>query len=342
MSHPLNVVIRLLWPLVRIWRKYRYPNKLRMYEKKLLLNYQFPEKENLAPRLIFMLDEHFSQGGFVDRVKGIVSAFYFSNISGLNFCIYFKDPTDPFFKVINEKNVSVVTQSIDLVFAQGQSFPIVWYNYLPKTSLEIVNRLKEKCEYHLYCNMDALPLLLQNKESYPLIWSNIFHTVFDFQHISNKVFDEPYFFGQAIGIHLRFIGLLGDFKDLRDIQLTEEKKNAMEVWCRETIFQIAKENPGVRINIVSDSRLFLDSFKSNLISTEFESRICIENGEIGHTAIDKSEEIFIKTVNDYIGLSNCKKVYQLRYGKMHKSDFSRYAAMVNLAPYEIIEPDVEN
>jgi hypothetical protein len=148
--------------------------------------------------------------------------------------------------------------------------------------------------------------------------------------------------GKTIGIHLRFIGLLGDFKDLRDIQLSEEIKNSMEEWCRYTIFQIAKENVDSIIYIVSDSRLFLDKLKSNLISTEFKSRICINDGEIGHTAVVKSEEVFIKTITDFIGLSRCTKVYQLRYGKMHKSDFSRYAAMVNLIPFEIIEPDVKS
>jgi len=342
MLQPFKGFIRLIWPLIRKWRKFRYPEKISMYEKNLLLNYQLPEKKNLIPRIIFMLDENFSQGGFVDRVKGIVTAYYISNITGLPFCIYLKDSTDPIFKILNEKHLTILNQSTDLVFSQGQSVPIVWYNYLPKTSSDILNRLNGNYEYHLYCNMDALLLLIQDKKSYPLVWSNIFHTVFDFQLINKSVFADTLLIGKTIGIHLRFIGLLGDFKDLRDIQLSEEIKNSMEEWCRYTIFQIAKENVDSIIYIVSDSRLFLDKLKSNLISTEFKSRICINDGEIGHTAVVKSEEVFIKTITDFIGLSRCTKVYQLRYGKMHKSDFSRYAAMVNLIPFEIIEPDVKS
>ena len=340
MSQPFTILIRLIWPLVRSWRKYRYPEKINRYEQDLLLNYQLPARALLIPRIVFMLDENFSQGGFVDRVKGVVSAYYLADITGLPFCIYLKDSTDPIFKILNEKHVTILNQSTDLVFSQGQSVPIVWYNYLPETSSEVLNRLKGNCEYHLYCNMDALPLLIQDKKSRPLSWSDVFHKVFNFQQISKSVFTDTLLIGKTIGIHLRFIGLLGDFRDLRHIQLSEEIKNSMEEWCRHTIFKIAKENFDSIIYIVSDSRLFLDRLKSNLISTEFESRIYIENGEIGHTAVVKSEEVFIKTITDFIGLSRCAKVYQLRYGKMHKSDFSKYAALVNLTPFELIEPNV--
>ena len=308
-----------------------------MYEQNLLLHYQFPAREFLIPRIVFMLDENFSQGGFVDRVKGVVSAYYLADVTGLPFCIYLKDPSDPILQILNENQVTILTQSTDLIFSQSQSVPIVWYNYLPKTSSEVLNRLKGNYEYHLYCNMDALPLLLLDKKNHPERWADIFHKVFHFKLIRKSDFDFSPLKGKMIGIHLRFIGLLGDFRDLREVQLSEKNKNTMVEWCQQTIFQIAKANPDSIICIFSDSRLFLNRLKSDLISTELESRIYIEKGEIGHTAIVKSEEVFLKTISDYIGLSRSGKVYQLRYGRMHKSDFSRYAAITGRVPFEILE-----
>lgn len=308
-----------------------------MYEQNLLLHYQLPARKILIPRIVFMLDENFSQGGFVDRVKGVVSTYYLSEVTGLPFYIYLKDPSDPILQILNEKNVTILTQSTDLIFSQSQSVPIVWYNYLPKTSSDVFNRLNGDYEYHLYCNMDALPLLLQDKKDHPVRWADIFHKVFDFEIIRKSDFDFSPLKGKSIGIHLRFIGLLGDFRDLRDVQLSEKSKSTMVEWCQQTIFEIAKANPDSTIFIFSDSILFLNRLKSDLSSTDFKSRIYIEKGEIGHTAIVKSEEVFLKTISDYIGLSQSGKVYQLRYGRMHKSDFSRYAAITGRVPFEILE-----
>jgi hypothetical protein len=42
-------------------------------------------------------------------------------------------------------------------------------------------------------------------------------------------------------------------------------------------------------------------------------------------------------IEDFIGLSSCNKVIQIRYGKMHRSEFSKYAAIAGLKQFELIE-----
>jgi hypothetical protein len=68
-------------------------------------------------------------------------------------------------------------------------------------------------------------------------------------------------------------------------------------------------------------------------------KLVLDPVSIGHTALENAAGVFEKAVIDFNSLSSCKKVYQLRYGKMHNSDFSRYASMVNSNEFELVESD---
>jgi hypothetical protein len=143
---------------------------------------------------------------------------------------------------------------------------------------------------------------------------------------------------ESIGIHLRFIGLLGDFKDLRQYVLPEEQKIRMLEWCREKIYKIANEHD-VPIIVVSDSAVFLKSLMVDSKTHWLFPKLFLDPVSIGHTALENAADVFEKAVIDFNSLGSCKKVYQLRYGKMHNSDFSRYASMVNSNDFELIESD---
>ncbi len=66
-------------------------------------------------------------------------------------------------------------------------------------------------------------------------------------------------------------------------------------------------------------------------------RFYIESSHLGHIYIDKKTEIFEKAVADFLSLSLCIKIFQIRYSKMHNSDFSRYASYVKNTDFELIE-----
>lgn len=168
-------------------------------------------------------------------------------------------------------------------------------------------------------------------------WSAAFKRIFDvskFGYIDNQMENGSGY----IGIHLRFIGLLGDFIDLRNHSLSELEKKEMKDWCKNQILKICLQNDSP-VLLVADSSEFLSEFKSEMEHQRMSHRFLIDSTAIGHTALDDSENIFKKTVIDFNSLSRCRKVFQLRYGKMHNSDFSRYAAMVNINDFELVEND---
>ena len=144
-----------------------------------------------------------------------------------------------------------------------------------------------------------------------------------------------------MGIHLRFIGLLGDFKDLRNYDLVQEHKIGMIEWCENKILEIGMKNPEYLLKIVSDSSGFLSELLTKEKFASLRLRLQVDSSNIGHTALNVNDIVFKKTVDDFIGLRSCEKVIQLRYGKMHRSDFSRYAAISGLKEYELIEYNVD-
>ena len=181
-----------------------------------------------------------------------------------------------------------------------------------------------------------MPYYFTNLDDAVKCWSIIFNNVFSF---SNNYFILPessrnY---KKIGIHLRFTGMLGDFSDISFHNISLIEKNLMIEWCFKNVISLTNKYEDAFISIVSDSKIFLNILENSFELNRIRNQVFIEIAYIGHTATDASGEVFIKTVCDFITLSECEKVYQLRYGKMHKSDFSRYASMVNLQEFELFE-----
>lgn len=319
---------KCIWPIVHKWRKLVYPVKLWKYEQQLLVKYTINGINPLDRTLIFMQDINFSQGGLVDRVKGIVSASFLANKFKFKFKVYFMDSNDPLINFLCGKSIEIITDKSKLNFDKHFSQPVVWYNYIPGNQALIEKRLLSKNEIHLYCNMNLVQIFKNSELELQTVWSSIFNKIFSF---------PPSNLENSLGIHLRFIGLLGDFKDLRTHELSCKDKLEMIAWCENIILEIGKAHPGLLLLIVSDSSTFLKSLLEKEKFNSIKHRFQIDSSNIGHTALSSDDDIFKKTVSDFMDLRSCNKVIQVRYGKMHKSDFSRYAAMSSLKQFELIE-----
>jgi hypothetical protein len=319
---------KLIWPLVRLWRKTTYPIKLRKIEKYIYRNYNHEGKLKAGLGIVFMQDNYFTSGGLVDRTKGLVSSYFLSQYYQLPFSVYFSDVNDPFIAYLKSDIINIITEQSEINYDKSVAKPVIWYNYLPDKVALIKRSLFSKREIHLYSNENVLHLYTENEGVMKAAWSGIFKRIFEIPILDIQ---------NTIGIHLRFIGLLGDFMDLRNHEVNPEQQLAMIEWCENKILEIGIAHPEVKLKIVSDSSNFLEALNRNTKFEDLKHRFCIDISCIGHTAINKDRFIFKKSVEDFIGLSSCNKVIQIRYGKMHRSEFSKYAAISGLKQFELIE-----
>lgn len=307
------------------------------YERQLLRHYKSNTGDCRLTGIVSMQDNVFSSGGLVDRIKGVITGYFLARELGLDFYIFFADINDPMISILKKENVSLVFDKNQLNFSKKFSTPHVVYNYRPGCFSDVRLKIKSKKQIHFYSNMDLLFLVHNDENTKDRVWSTMFHHLFDTVKYGCLPIISK-FNSESIGIHLRFIGLLGDFKDLRQYVLPEEEKMHMLEWCREKIYKIASQHDAP-IVVVSDSTVFLKSLLVDSKKNGLFSKLILDPVYIGHTALENSAGVFEKAVIDFNSLSSCKKVYQLRYGKMHNSDFSRYASMVNVNDFELIESD---
>jgi hypothetical protein len=333
----LKNLIKIFWPIIFMFRRKIYPFKIRNIQKKIHKKYNSSNCKEFKSGLILMFDNHFSQSGFVDRLKAIVTAYYISKKANIRFYIYFSNQNDPLINIINKSAVELLLNSSQLCFCKKKCFPIIWYNYLPKKNKNFILKFNDKKQFHFYSNMDIIPFTYLKTADANKCWSDIFNKIITLSNFNHKSKEKLLKFNNTIGLHLRFVGILGDFKDLREYNISLIEINLMIEWCIKNVLILVKKYENSSIIIVSDSQEFLKILDNCEVLNLDKNRIYFESAFISHTAIDKSDNVFKKTVSDFIRLSECKKVYQLRFGKMHKSDFSKYASLINLNEFELIE-----
>lgn len=188
---------------------------------------------------------------------------------------------------------------------------------------------------HLYCNVNILPVFSNNLSEMAELWSKNFNKIFtfDIKSLINYDFNK----NQTIGVHLRFMDTFGDFNDLKDSSYTLDYRLSCINWCIDILLKLFSDFPKNNFLIVSDSKYFLDCCKNLQVISSQKNRFFIDSDLIGHIHLINDFQIFNKAVSDFISLSLCDKVFQIRYGFMHNSDFSRYASYVNLSDFELIE-----
>jgi hypothetical protein len=227
----------------------------------------------------------------------------------------------------------------DINYSVWQSRPVLLYNLFSITRRQIMYFFRgRKLQYHIYCNMDL------SKQFYPaltneelnIIWRKNFESLFVF----DKYFENivPLLFGVAkniCGIHLRFVSLLGDFKEVANHALPDDEKKSLISKCIIHIKQIVSVDEYDKYLIVSDSISFLHDLKEELLINGQAEKVVILSGPIAHIDINHNEDVLKKTVLDFYLLSRCRVVYQILAGKMYNSQFCRYAAVLGNAEYRI-------
>jgi hypothetical protein len=335
MIYFLNKIVKIIWPIVFRIRKVIYLFHIRQYERQLKKKYNECKPTTYLTGLIFSIDENFQHGGLVDKMKGIVSAYYLSKIASINFYIFFSDPLNPLINIVNSSVINVITDRKHLSFSNKISSPIIWYNYSPISKKYILRRLKNNIQIHFYCNINILPVFKKDQSEIIFEWSKIYNDIFK-KYLTNQI-NPLYINNKYIGIHLRFIDLFGDFSDLKISHYSNEHKILCLNWCVDKLNDLFNKYKNFNFLIVSDSKYFLDHCKRLPYVSMNKDKFIINSNNIGHIYINKDLDTFKKTVSDFISLSLCYKVFQIRYSGMHNSDFSRYASYVNLSDFILID-----
>lgn len=139
--------------------------------------------------------------------------------------------------------------------------------------------------------------------------------------------------GGYVSVSLRFMELLGDFKDQEAVSqsLPEDEQEALIERCMEQLKRIIhREAKGRRVFVASDSRKFLDRAATL-------PEVYTVPGDIVHVRYRGSEEAYMKTFVDLLLLRGADKRFLLKTGKMYNSGFPKFASWIGNHKFKLIE-----
>lgn len=289
--------------------------------------YRGPGKKDTV--LIMVLDGSLQHGGFVDRLKGIVSFYALAKRYGWSFQIHYSNP----FSLIDffqENELNWHCSEVDKTWPCAQP---TWEFDRNKVDLQhLVNRFSRGGVHHVYSNVDFVSQVwpLGNRHEQGHQWSTLFHELFKVApavtnqlalHLSNA---------NRIGLHLRFTNLLGDFQDTGRQILSKQQMENLVNTCLTGIERVLSRKLGSSAFLFTDSVTFLE-----MATLRFPQLITIPGLPV-HTDLTKGHQFtggHEKTVYDFVALTQMEEIYFLKAKPMYDSKFSKYAAWVGGARF---------
>ena len=136
-----------------------------------------------------------------------------------------------------------------------------------------------------------------------------------------------------IGIHCRFLNLLGDkLEKKRELPIKEQMALISKI--TRSIKELISMHKGDKILICSDSNIFLTSIRHNI---ELKQNFIIIEGIPKHSEKNRVDDRELqKIIADFFLLAECRKIYSIRYDGMYPSAFPEYAAKLKNKDFEIV------
>jgi len=274
---------------------------------------------------IMLFDPSTRYGGWIDRVKGIVSTYELARLTERDFKLY-AGPTFPVLEFLKPANHDwrttldeVAWNPLTAAFHVSRDRPVPEFAALRRSS---------RGNLFVDTNLDYLALL--HPELSPpqvrALWGQRYRELFEprpvfAQQIAAHV--QP----DAVAVHARFTGLLGDFTDVIDNSLERSQREELLSTCLERLTEVARAASGPMF-LFSDSKTFLARARAVLPD------LIILPGDPSH--IDRTSDptsALQKTLLDFHVMCACRKIVLLRVGPMYPSAFSRYASYVNASEW---------
>jgi len=289
--------------------------------------------------IIICFDKFGYHGGFVDRLKGIISVYHLAQKYNYKFKIYFNHPfhIDLFF---NENRFKWKTNKSDLDWSFLSTKFIYAMDDLSIGDSIIQEMKKGHRKIFIYTNLDLLSKIYFNGEDLIKIWGQTFNELFiPTIFLSEKLLSaertlnlKPF----PIAIHTRFTNLLGDFDDVTERFIKEDEKESFLRKNWEKIKEIHELHNQKQLIIFSDSRYFLDYVDKKILE-EYKSNIIVNPGQPIHSdRAGGTVDDYSKAIEDFILLSYCEFVYLLKTGDMYSSSYSKYATYLSNSEFKQI------
>lgn len=287
-------------------------------------------KSNLIKKrkIIFVCDGSKNHGGLADRLRGLLTVYYYSKKMKIPFYIYWNSP----FKLEDYVLPNLYDwriNSIEDYKNHNISFPVIidsniesWKNFIKKSFL--LRTMQSKKNLLVYSN------LMNNK----IPFNSLFNELFKCSDYLNseliyhlKKLDTKYY-----SYTFRFGNLFKDFKDIVGTPLEEEEKKILLKKNINELKYLLKDLPdNYKALVTSDSYFFLKN------AEQIDMRIYIVDKEIKHPEYNKMEnvkkEIWAKSFLDLFLIMNAEKIYQVKCKEMYQSGFPELASLISMKPY---------
>lgn len=281
-------------------------------------------------------DCHFNPG-LVDKLRAILSIYAMCKKLHIPYRIYWDYPFDLSDYLTPARYNWLITEA-DISWGKGSEYIEVDYKGLIFEKVTDQHIIKKA--------LKRFKRIIKNASAYQLhFYSNTFFGICHFKSSFDELFKPSprlqaeldkhlKFMGNGyISVSLRFMELLGDFKDQEGISQSLPKKD-QEVLIERCMKQlkriIRQKGKGRKVFVAADSRKFLDR-ASTL------SGVYTVPGDIVHVRYRGSEEAYMKTFVDLLLLRGAEECFLLRTGEMRVSGFPKFASWIGNGKFKLIE-----
>lgn len=293
--------------------------------------YTKDDNKNAIDGIVFMCDGKLFHGGPSDRIRGILTTYREAKKRNIPFFIHWNYPFNLEEFLVPSGPVNWKINDNYLSYSKNQAYPVVIMHTREPQAL-CNNRLRLKAALNI----------LNNRSLQIHVYSNAPNSKRHYKKLYQELFKPSELLQKEINYHLnilgdlfysftfRFLELLGDFIDHSDIILSDDDAENLIAKVKTEFGKYLKRVPeDYKILVTSDSIRFLESIKC------MDPRIYIVPGKIQNIDMirKKNHSAWLKTFVDQQLIMHAEKVFLLRTGRMYKSGFPEFAAIIGGKPF---------
>lgn len=320
----------------RYYNWYVFSRKLsRRWEDELSVHYaQGNRTMDDRKTVVFLCNGFVENGGWADRLKGILSTYLVCKEQSIPFRLLFTYPfnlTD--YLVPNAYDWRIFPE--DVIFEQPYSDILTLEigeesDYQARKQYELISEQiagSDACQIHVCTNAHFC-----YRADFAALFNELFrpseHLLPSIERLKGLLGDD------YISLSGRFINSLGDFVDTQQGEpLPANLKQQLIDACLDQLERLHSKHPDKRILINSDSITFLSAVQ------ELDYTYVIP-GKVLHldtAPADANYQLYEKTFLDYFMIANASAVYRLETQWMHSSGFPYSAAKIYDKPFHSIK-----